>query len=198
MPPTPRWMMLTATSCCGSFAISSSIASSEPATSALTTRLSSLTAPSWASLKTSSSDTLRPERRASASVFRRFARSPASWRARRSFSTTRTYSPASRHAVEAEHLDRLAGRARASRARPMKSCIARTRPKCAPATSASPTRSVPRWIRMRHDRAAAGVELGLDHGARRVRVAVGPAAPRGRSRPGSCRAASPGPRASSR
>ena len=28
----------------------------------------------------------------------------------------------------------------------MKSCIARTRPKCAPATSASETRSVPRWI----------------------------------------------------
>ena len=30
MPPTPRWMMLTLTSCWGSFAISSSIASSEP------------------------------------------------------------------------------------------------------------------------------------------------------------------------
>ena len=31
---------------------------------------------------------------------------------------------------------------------PVKSCIARTRPKWAPATSASPTCSVPRWIRM--------------------------------------------------
>ena len=50
-------------------------------------------------------------------------------------------------AVEAEHLDRLAGQSRASSCRPMKSCIARTRPKWAPATSASPTRSVPRWIR---------------------------------------------------
>ena len=30
MPPTPRWMMLTETSSCGSLAISSSTASSEP------------------------------------------------------------------------------------------------------------------------------------------------------------------------
>ena len=54
--------MLTLTSSCGSFAISSSIASSDPATSALTTSASSLTVPSWASLNTSSRDTLRPER----------------------------------------------------------------------------------------------------------------------------------------
>ena len=49
MPPTPRWMMLTETSFWGSFAISSSTASTEPETSPLSTRLSSLTAPSWAS-----------------------------------------------------------------------------------------------------------------------------------------------------
>ncbi len=137
--------MLTATSCCGSLAISSSSASSEPATSALTTRLSSLTVPSWASLNTSSSETLRPERRASASVFRRLARSPASWRARRSFSTTRTISPASGTPSKPSTSTGCPGVARLSLV-PMKSCIARTRPKWAPATSASPTRSVPRWI----------------------------------------------------
>ena len=37
MPPTPSWIMLTVTWSCGSLAISSSSASSEPATSALTT-----------------------------------------------------------------------------------------------------------------------------------------------------------------
>ncbi len=149
MPPTPRWMMLTETSSWGSFAISSSIASSDPATSALMTRLSSLTVPSWASLKTSSSETLRPERRASASVFRRLARSPASWRARRSFSTSAHEFAGLGDTVEAEHLDRLPRFALSSRARPTKSCIARTRPKLrAGDQSASPTSSVPRWIRM--------------------------------------------------
>ena len=42
MPPTPSWMTFTLTCSCGSFAISSSSASSEPATSALTIRLSSV------------------------------------------------------------------------------------------------------------------------------------------------------------
>ncbi len=102
--------------------------------------------PSCASLKTSSSETLRPERRASASVFRRLARSPASWRARRSFSTTRTSSPASGTPSKPSTSTGWPGIARFILL-PMKSCIARTRPKCAPATSASPTRSVPRWIR---------------------------------------------------
>src|ERR1700690_971442 len=97
MRPTPRWVRLTETSFWGSLAISSSTASTEPDTSPLSTRLSSLTAPSWASLKTSSSEILRPERRASASVFRRVARWLPGLRPRR------------RHAVEAEHLDRLAG-----------------------------------------------------------------------------------------
>ena len=78
MPPTPRWMTLTLTSCWGSRAISSSTASTEPETSAFSTRLSSFTRPSAASLKTSSSETFVPERRASASVLSRFARSAAS------------------------------------------------------------------------------------------------------------------------
>ena len=172
MPPTPRWMMLTLTSCWGSFAISSSIASSEPATSALTTSPSSLTVPSWASLKTSSSETLRPERRASASVFRRLARSPASWRARRSFSTTRTCSPASGTPSKPSTSTGWPGVARLTRA-PVKSCIARTRPKCAPATSASPTRSVPRWIRIVTTGPRPGSSLDSITVARGLGVAVG-------------------------
>ena len=60
MPPTPVRMMLTATSSWGSLAISSSSASAEPATSALTSRLSSLSSPAWMSLKMSSSERLRP------------------------------------------------------------------------------------------------------------------------------------------
>ena len=55
---------LTCTSSCGSRAISSSKASSEPETSALSTRLSSLTTPSLMPVKSSSKETLRPARRA--------------------------------------------------------------------------------------------------------------------------------------
>ena len=55
----------------------------------------------------------------------------------------------------------------------MKSCIARTRPKLAPATSASPTSQRAALDQDAHDRPAPGVELGLDHGARGHRVAVG-------------------------
>ena len=147
MPPTPRWMTLTDTSSCGSRAISSSTASSEPDTSALSTRLSSLSSPSRARLKTSSSETLLPERRAIASVFRRLARSPASWRARRSFSTTRTNSPASGTPSKPSTSVGSPGSARLTLS-PRKSLIARTRPQWAPATRASPTWSVPRWTRM--------------------------------------------------
>ena len=48
MPPVCEWMMLIATCSCGTLAISSWSASSEPATSALRTMLSSLMSPSWA------------------------------------------------------------------------------------------------------------------------------------------------------
>ena len=67
MPPVCEWMMLIATCSCGTLAISSWSASSEPATSALRTMLSSLMSPSWARAKTSSRLTLRAWRRASAS-----------------------------------------------------------------------------------------------------------------------------------
>ena len=65
MPPVWEWMMLIATRSWGTFAISSCSASSEPATSALRTMLSSLMSPSWAREKTSSRLTLRALRRAS-------------------------------------------------------------------------------------------------------------------------------------
>ena len=111
MPPTPSRTVATVTCCCGSFATSSASASSEPATSALMTSGSSASSPACARLKTSSSETRTPWRRASDSVLSRWralARELA--RAVRSFSTTRARSPASGHAVEAEHLDRHAGR----------------------------------------------------------------------------------------
>src|SRR5919112_1530344 len=147
MPPTPERMTLTATSSWGSLAISSCSASAEPATSALTSRLSSFSSPAWMSLKMSSSERLRPERRACCSCLRRCSRSCASWRARRSFSTTRTYSPASGTPSKPSASTGSPGRAFLRRS-PVKSCIARTRPQWAPATSASPTCSVPRWMRI--------------------------------------------------
>ena len=58
MPPTPERTTCTATSLCGSLAISSSKASSEPDTSALSTRLSSETTPPRAWSKIVSSDLL--------------------------------------------------------------------------------------------------------------------------------------------
>ena len=87
-------------------------------------------------------------------------------------STARTGSPASGTAVEAEHLDRLAGRRLLRRGWPRKSCIARTRPQCAPATSASPVLQRAALDEDGHDRAAAGVEPRLDHGAARGRVGL--------------------------
>ena len=165
MPPTPRWMMLTATSSCGSFAISSSTASTEPETSPLSTRLSSLTWPSWARRKTSSSEILRPERRASASVLRRLERSLASWRrGARSRPRARTRRPRGRRRSRAPRPARPGPRS-CTRA-PRKSFIARTRPKWAPATSASPIVQRAALDQQRHDRAAARVEPRLDHGAR--------------------------------
>ena len=56
----------------------------------------------------------------------------------------------------------------------MKSCIARTRPHCGPATSESPTLQRAALDQHGDHRPAAGVELGLDHGARAGRVGVGP------------------------
>ena len=86
-----------------------------------------------------------PERRKPL-VLRRLARSPASWRALRSFSTTRTNSPAS--GTESKPRIRPPARLRLLTRLPRKSFIARTLPQCGPANSASPTCSVPRWIRI--------------------------------------------------
>ena len=72
--PTALRITFTDTSSWGSFAISSSIASSDPATSAFSTRFSSCNPP----LKMSSSETRLPLRRASDSVFSLVARSEAS------------------------------------------------------------------------------------------------------------------------
>ena len=146
MPPVWEWMMLIPTCSWGTLAISSWSASSEPETSALSTMLSSLMSPSWTREKTSSRLTLRAWRRASASVFSRLARSWASWRARRSFSTAWTNSPASQTPSKPSTSTGIPGPALSTRS-PVKSCIARTRPHCGPATSESPTFSVPRWTR---------------------------------------------------
>ena len=93
----------------------------------------------------SSSETFLPERRASASVLSLVWRSVASWRASRSFSTTRTCSPASGTPLNPRTSTGSPGDASPTRL-PRKSCIARTLPHRAPATSASPTWSVPRAI----------------------------------------------------
>ena len=144
MPPTPERTTCTWTSSCGSLAISSSKASSEPDTSALSTRLSSVTSAPRCWSKIVSSETFLPERRACCSSFRRVARSPASWRALRSFSTTRTNSPASGTESKPSTSTGSDGPASLTRV-PWKSCMARTRPQWAPATTASPIFSVPRW-----------------------------------------------------
>ena len=96
---------------CESFAIWSWIASSEPATSAFSTMLSATASPSLHALE----DVLEADRRGPAprerlglQPDRALARRGGAPRGRST--TARTGSPASGHAVEAEHLDRLAGR----------------------------------------------------------------------------------------
>ncbi len=173
MPPTPRWMMLTLTSCCGSLAISSSIASSEPGDVGLDDEAELLDGALLGELEDVLERDLAPgaaRERLGLQAVGALARELA--RAALVLDDAHVLARLG-DAVEAEHLDRLAGRARASAACPMKSCIARTRPKWAPATSASPTCSVPRWIRIVTTGPAAGVELGLDHRAGGLGVAVG-------------------------
>ena len=93
MPPTPEWMTRTATSGCEIFCSSPSAASTDPCTSALMIRLSSLRAPSCIAPNRSSRLTALL-RRAITSARSRTARFWADWRATRSFSTTRSSSPA--------------------------------------------------------------------------------------------------------
>ena len=96
-------------------------------------------------LKTSSSETLRPERRASASVFRRWARSSASCAGAAVVLDDADELAGLGDAVEAEHLDRVAGDG-------LLDALARVvvhRADACPSSSrrrrASPTFSVPRW-----------------------------------------------------
>jgi len=85
------------------------------------------------------------------------ARSVASWRARRSCSTT-GHARRPPPAVEAEHLDRLAGQCLADAV--SEEVMHGPHPAhWAPATSASPTSSVPRLTRMVTTGATAGIKL---------------------------------------
>ncbi len=144
MPPTPSRMMLTWTCSWGRRAISSASASSEPATSAFSTRLSSFS-PRSARASTSSSETRRPAWRASASCFMRIARSLATRAAPRARSRRRgSARPASGTPSKPRISTGMPGVASSTRW-PRKSCIARTRPRCSPATTASPTFMRPRW-----------------------------------------------------
>ena len=135
------------TSSWGSLAISSSIASSEPATSALIDEAELLDGALLGELEDILQRHLAPRapcERLGLQAVGAFAGKLA--RAALVLDDAHGLARLG-HAVEAEHLDRLARLGLFTRA-PMKSCIARTRPKWAPATSASPTCSVPRWIRM--------------------------------------------------
>ena len=193
MPPTPVCRTRRCTSACESLAIWSWIASSEPLTSAFSTRLRSTAWPCCTRSKTSSRLITAPRRRASASVLRRFARSPAKRRASRSLSTTRTVSPASGTLSNPRISTGSPGSACFMRW-PMKSCIARTRPQCAPATSASPESQRAALHQHRDDRPATRVEPRLDDGAAGRGVRVGPQLLDLGDAAGSCRAGCRGPR----
>ncbi len=164
MPPTPRWMMLTLTSCCGSLAISSSIASSDPATSALTTRPELLDGALLGELEHVLERDLAP-RAARERLGLQAVRALARELARAALVLDHAHVLAGLgDAVEAEHLDGLAGqralelvadevvhRAHAPEVRARDERIA------------DPQRAA--LDQDRHDRSAAGVELGLDHRA---------------------------------
>ncbi len=95
IPPTPWWITFTRTSGCWILASSEIAASTEPTTSPLRTRFRSWTAPSCMRVKSVSRETPAAFARcASCSRRRRSPRDCASWRAWRSFSTTRACSPA--------------------------------------------------------------------------------------------------------
>src|SRR6266852_3839008 len=64
MPPTPWWTTLTRTSGCWIFASSLTIASTEPCTSPLITRLRSRTSPAWSASNRFSSEMPAGRRRA--------------------------------------------------------------------------------------------------------------------------------------
>ena len=172
MPPTPLCMMLTWTSLCGRRAISSSIASSEPATSALMTRLSSWRSPSWMPLKTSSRDTLRPAA-AGLGLVAQAVGALVGQLARRAV----VLDDAERlagvgDAVEAEDLDRVAG----DRLAHALAAVVVHRAHPAPVRARDDRVADVQRAALdqdRDDRAAARVELGLDDDAGGLGVRVG-------------------------
>src|SRR5213592_1958504 len=161
MPPTPSWTTFTVTCCCGSFAISSASASSEPATSAFRIRFSSRRSPCWARANTSSSETFTPARRAIA---------------RQRAGATLVLDDAHvlaglGHAVEAEHLDRVAGLGDLQ-------LLAAVVVHRADATPVGAGHEGVAYLERAaldehgHDGPAPGVEPRLDHGARRLGLRV--------------------------
>ena len=172
MPPTPVCRTRSGTSAWESFAIWSWIASSEPATSAFSTRLSVDGLALLHRSKTSSRLT------GAAAAGQRLGLEPdralAGEAARLAVVADHAHGLTGvGDAVEAEDLDRLAGRRPRLTRWPMKSCIARTRPQWAPATSASPVLERAALHEDGHDRPAARVQPRLDHGAARGSVRVG-------------------------
>ena len=117
MPPTPRWMMLTETSCCGSLAISSSIASSEPGDVGLDDQAELLDGALLGELE----DVLERDLAARAPRQRlglQAVGALAGELARAALVLDHAHELARLgHAVEAEHLDRLAGLRALARAR---------------------------------------------------------------------------------
>ena len=164
MPPTPRWMMLTLTSCWGSLAISSSIASSEPATSALTTSAELLDGALLGELEDVLERDLAPgapRERLGLQAVGALARELA----RAALVLDHAHELAGLgHAVEAEHLDRLAGHRALELA--AGEVVHRAH---APEVRAGDERVADAQRAAldqdRDDRPTPGVELGLDHRA---------------------------------
>ena len=171
IPPAPARITLTAISSCGSFAISSWSASSEPETSALSTMLSSLISPSLAFAKTSSRVSLRAWRRASCSVLSR-CRALLGELAGAAVVLDHLDALAGlADALEAEHLDRVAG----PRLLEPGAGVVLHRPHLAPLRPGDDrVADVQRAALDQHrgHRAAARVEVRLDHRARGRRVRV--------------------------
>ena len=171
MPPTPACSTCAPTSSVPSLSSAPWIASAEPCTSALMTSGNSRFSP--ASRVLSNWSRVWREDVAWRASRRLRARYSVTSRARASESTTDHFVARFRRGRQAEHLDR---HRRAGALRPFRrgrSTSRRTRPHSEPATTMSPTLSVPRWHQHGGDRPAALVELGLDHRAFGGAVGIG-------------------------
>ena len=137
MPPTPRCTTWIRTSLCGILSSASTIASSEPCTSALMIRFRTGISPSRA--RTRSSESEDAGRVAVSSAARiRASRSWATCRASRSSATVRNSSPASGTCDHPRTCTGIDGPASVTDF-PFSSSIARTFANAAPHTTASPT-----------------------------------------------------------